>query len=201
LGTGGIILQISAAQNKTAGEFVDLVASKLGAGRAVDSETAIASIARLAGSLLFRSFEFNVPSAEPGSVVLSHEANEHGPQLIGIMQGMLQHFGISMSQGGLGGDSSKRGGSSRLTAVESLTLLQEDALRIVASNGLQLEEAAQAAAMATAFIVKECAPTLGPEVGFNIAAYGFVEGLKTMPPAIGSTEAARPRKKPWYQLW
>jgi hypothetical protein len=194
-------LHISAAQNKAAGEFVDLVASKLGSGRAVHSETAIASAACLAGSLLFRSFELNVPSAEPGQVVLSNEANEQGPQLIGIMSAMLQHFGVSLAQEKLGGDSAKRGGFPQLSTVESLELLQEDALQIAATNGLNLQEAAQAAAMATAFTVKECAAHLGAEVGFNIAAFGFIEGCKTMPPAVGGKQEPPAPKKPWYKRW
>ncbi len=49
-------MQISREQHKVARELVDLVASKFGAGRAVQSETAIACVARLAGSLFFRSF-------------------------------------------------------------------------------------------------------------------------------------------------
>lgn len=191
----------SPAQNKSAGEFVDLVASKLGSGRAVQSETAIASAARLAGSLLFRSFELDVQLSQPGSVILSYEANEEGPQLISIMLAMLQHFGMSLNQAKLGGEPSKRGCAPNLSPVESLSLLQEDALQIAKSNGLSLKEAAQAAAMATAYIVKECAPNLGPEVGCNIAMYSFIEGCKTVPPVIGDGQAQPTEKKPWYTLW
>jgi hypothetical protein len=36
----------------------------------------------------------------------------------------------------------------------------------------------------TAFIVSEGAGNIGPEVGFSIAAYGFIEGCKTVPPAL-----------------
>lgn len=194
-------MQISAAQNKTAGEFVDLVAGKLGSGRAVHSETAIASTARLAGSLLFRSFKLNVQNALPGTFVLSNEANEQGPQLIEILSVMLQHFGVPLNQKMLDGGASKRGNSPQLSPIESLALLQEDALDIAAQNGLDLKEAAQAAAIATAFIVKECTPALRPEVGFNIAAYGFIEGSKTVPPVIGDKQTAAKEKKPWYKLW
>lgn len=194
-------MQISAAQNTAAGELVDLIASKLGHGRAVHSETAIACAARLAGSLLFRSFNLSIPSAQPGTAVLSNEGNEQGPELLSIMSAMLQHFGVSLNQEKLGGDPSKRGGSPQLSTVESLALLQEDAIRIATNNGLELKQAAQAAAMATAFIVKECVQALGPEVGFNIAAYGFIEGCKTMPPALAGKQAAPAPKKPWYKLW
>jgi hypothetical protein len=194
-------LYISDAQNKAAGEFVDLVANKLGAGRAVHPETAIATTARLAGSLLFRSFNLNVQSAQPGTVVLSNEANQEGPQLISILSAMLQHFGIPLNQEGLGGEPSNRGGAPKLSAVESLGLLQAEAMHIVENNGLGLKEAAQAAAIATAFIVKECSREIGPEVGVNIATYGFIEGCKTMPPSISAAPTSSTKNKPWYKLW
>jgi hypothetical protein len=192
---------MSPAQHKSAGEFVDLVASKLGSGRAVQSETAIASAARLAGSLLFRSFDLNVQLAQPGSIILSDEANEQVPQLINIMSAMLQHFAVPLDQAKIGGEPSKRGNPPQLSPVESLSLLQEDALQIARSNGLTLKEAAQAAAIATAFIVKECAPSLGPELGFSIAAYSFIEGCKTVPPVIGGAQVRPTENKPWYKLW
>lgn len=194
-------MQISAEQNKTAGEFVDLVASKLGSGRAVHAETAIASMARLAGSLLFRSFNLNNSPKQAGTVVLSNEANEQGPQLIDIMSAMLQRFEVSLNEQKLGGNSQDRGGALELSVLESLSLLQEDAIRISSSNGLGFKEAAQAAAIATAFVVKECAGNLGAEVGFNIAAYSFIEGCKTVPPAIGEKPTQTVGKKPWYKLW
>ena len=194
-------MQISEAQNRTAGELVDLIASKLGAGRAVHSETAIASTARLAGSLLYRSFKLNIQSAQPGTVVLSNEANEEGPQLIGIMSAMLQHFGISLNPQMLSGEQAQRGEEPELSVLESLALLQLEAMRIAENHGLALKEAAAAAAMATAFVVKECATNLSPEVGFNIAAYSFIEGCKTVPPTIAPKLAPRAESKPWYKRW
>ena len=194
-------MHISAAQNKAAGELVDVVAIKLGSGRAVHSETAIACTARLAGSLLFRSFGLSVQPEQPGTVVLSNEANEEGRQLISIMSAMLQQFGVSLNQDMLGGEPSKRGGAPELSVIESLALLQEDAMHIAQNNGLGLKEAAWAATMAAAFVVKECARNIGPEVGFNIAAYSFIEGCKTVPPTIGAKSTPLTEKKPWYKLW
>jgi len=194
-------MQISKEQNKAAGELVDLVASKLGKGRAVHSETAIACIARLAGSLLFRSFDFNVQGQQPGTVILSNEANEEGPQLISIMLTMLQHFGVSLNQEMIGSESSKSGGTPQLSLLESLALLQEDAMRIAQNNGLGMKEMAWAGAMATAFVVKECANNIGSETGFNIAVYSFIEGCKTMPPFVRSNSTPPNEKKPWYKLW
>ncbi len=194
-------MEISKAQNKAAGEMFELVAGRVGSDRAVHPETAIASAARLAGSLLFRSFNFQLERQEPGSVVLSDEANEKGPQLIGIMSAVLESFGVSLDHEKFGGESAKYGEEPQLTVVQSLALLQEDAMRIAGENGLGLEEAAQAAAVATAFIVRECAKNIGGEVGSNVAAFGFIEGCKTVPPAIGPAQKSADEKKPWYKMW
>jgi hypothetical protein len=55
--------------------------------------------------------------------------------------------------------------------------------------------------MATAFIVEECARDIGADVAFNIAAFGFVEGSKTVPPALAASSLAHAKKAPWYRFW
>jgi hypothetical protein len=181
--------------NKVAGLLVDLVAARAGTGRAVHSETAIAMTARLSGSLLLRSFNFELQKLEPGSALLSEQANEEGPQLINILGSMLQNFGVVLDKTKLGGSDALRGEEPKLSVVESLALLQEDAIRIAEQNRLSLKEAAQSAAMATAFIVKECTPSIGGEVGFNVAIYGLIEGSKTVPPRLQSAS------KPFWKFW
>lgn len=191
-------MKITEAQNRAAGEFVDLVANKVGSGgREIHPETAISSAARLAGSLLLRSFNLRIDSVEPGVVLLSNEANEKGPLLVGTMGAFLSNAGIALDRSLLGGETSKRGTEPQLSILEALSLLQEDAMGIASRNGLGLEEAAQSAALATAFIVKECARNITAETGFNVAAFGFIEGSKTAPPSI----AANTGKKPWYKVW
>lgn len=181
--------------------MVDLIANRVGSERAVHPETAIACAARLAGSLLLRSFGLKLEGFAPGAVLLSNEANGRGPQLIGILGGALQNMGVALDQTKLGGDNSMRGQAPKFTLVESLGLVQDDALRIANECGLGLEEAAQAAALATAFIVQECAKDIGGEVGFNAAVYGFIEGCKTVPPSLRSEVATPKDKRPWYKLW
>jgi hypothetical protein len=48
------------------------------------AETLIASVARMAGSLMYRSFNFD-QTIEPGTGVLSDQANIHGPKLMNDM--------------------------------------------------------------------------------------------------------------------
>lgn len=194
-------MNITESQNKAVGEFVDLVATKTSSGgRAVHPETAISSLASVAGSLLLRSFNLRMESIEPGTVVLSNEANEKGPQLIDIMSAFLINAGVQLDKSLLGGEKAQCGEAPQLSVLNALSLLQSEALDIAKRNQLSLEQAAQSAAMATAFVVKECAPNLRAEIGFNVAAFAFVAGSKTAPPTLaqGVTPSL---KKPWYKLW
>lgn len=194
-------MDISNAQDRATGEIVELIANKIGSGRAIHPETAISSAARLAGSLLLRSFNLNISSIEPGTILLSNEANEKGPLLVATMATFLSKRGFSLDNSLLGGEQSKRGAEPNLTILQALSTFQEDALQIIKRNGLSLEEAAHSAALATGFIVKECAANTGAEIGFNVAAYGFIEGCKTVPPAFSLPASPSEKTKPWYKIW
>jgi len=193
-------LNITAQQNKATGELVDLVADKIGEGRAIHPETAISASARLSGSLLFRSFNLRVDKAEPGTVVLSEDANQKGPMLVNTMAAFLSGSGVSMDALKVDAQAG-RGEEPRLGLLPALSLLQAEAIKIGENHGLTLEQSAQAAALATAFIVKECIPQIGAGTAFNVAVYGFVEGSKTMPPSIGDAPKTPVKVKPWYQFW
>lgn len=188
-------------QNKAIGEFVDLIAATVGNNRAIHPETAIASSARLSGSLLMRSFNFQFSHLEPGSVLLSEEANEKGPMLINILSAYLSTANIQLDRSKLGGQPDQKGQQPQLDFLGSISQLQNEALNICKNNELAFADAAQAAALATAFIVKECAPQIGAEVGYNVAVYGFIEGSKTVPPKTDSVSSGLNKPKPWYKFW
>ena len=192
-------MQITEQQNRAAGDFVDLIAGRLGAGRAIHPETAIATSARISGSLLLRSFGFDLDSQEPGTVLLSKEANEQGPALVNLLAAFLASGKIQLDQTKLGGAAEHRGAEPDLNTQQSLALIQEDALQIAERNSLSLRQAAEAAALATGFIVKECIASIGGETGFNVAAFGFIEGSKSVPPRIQNRKPSP--SKPWYKFW
>jgi hypothetical protein len=178
---------------EAAGEMVDVIAAKLGKGRAVHSETAIAAGARMAGTMLFRSFGFDISKMAPGSAVLSNEANEKGPELMNIVAGMLTQYGLPIEKEKLA-TVTGRGEAPKLTVNETQELLEGDLTSVREKFGLGLEDGARACALAVAFLVRECAPQIGLEAGFNVAAFGLIEGCKTVP-------IKNEAKRPWYRLW
>ena len=186
-------------QNKATGAFVDVIASGLGNGRAVDSATAIVCSARVAGNLLFQSFGFDTKVMTPGTIILSEEANEQVPELINILVAYLQRHQVPFDEAKLSQQNLKPE-EFILTMSETLEVFQKTALNIAKENNLNFKEAAQSAALATAFIVRECSRTIGAEIGFKIASYGFVEGSKTVPVQLVENQT-KSMSKPWYKFW
>ena len=183
-----------------AGVMTEIFANRLGGrSRAVHSETAIAAAARMAGTMLFRSFGIDTSKMQPGAVVLSEDANEKGPMLLNIVIMMMQQYGLEPDKQKLA-DINNRGESPRMTVIQTQKLLEADLRLIREQHGLTLEDASCACAIATAWLIKECAPQIGLEVGFNIAAFGFIEGTKTVPHSEGITMQSCV-KKPWYRPW
>ena len=172
--------QIQAAQ-----AFAGATVEALREGQGVHAETAIAATARMAGTFLFRSFDFPLPDVQPGQAVLSDNANERGPELLQILGGLLTQLGVALDPQLLDAEPGpehqpRRGFLDTQRRIEPLY----DAIRL--RLDLSLEQAAHAAAVATAIVIRQCAQVLHPSVAFAIAAYGFVEGAKTAPAPLGA---------------
>ena len=182
-----------------AGAMSEVFATRLGGeSRAVHAETAIASAARMAGTMLLRSFGLDTSKMPVGAVVLSEQANEKGPALLNTVIMMMRQYGLQPDKEKLA-DFGNRGEAPKWTVVQTQELLDEDLRQIREQYGLNMEDGAFACALTTAWLIKECAPKIGLEVGFNIAAYGFIEGAKTVPRPEG--DAGDKRNRPWYRLW
>ena len=181
--------------NFVTGAYVDLIARSLGkARRSVVPEVAISHISVLAGSLLLRSFHFDLSTMKPGSVLLSSEANEQGPLLIDVLFKSLEQYGLTANPTQLQEMYNKS--PTDMNVVEITGLLQHEAINIKNDSELNDQSAAIAASQATAFIIKECVPSINLEQACAIAMLGFVTGAKTVPATL-----SHPTKKPWYQFW
>jgi hypothetical protein len=171
------------------------------------AETLIASTARMAGSLMYRSFGFDNKKIEPGTAVLSDQANVHGPKLMNMMFATLQQLGHQVGEGNLNREflSSQ---FSQLSFKESLDRLAPFFLKYCEVAPMSFSDAAFGAAIATGILVHDCREVIPVEKGGAIAVYGFVEGTKTVPPPVVAQAAPQPsppeaptKKKPWYKAW
>lgn len=172
--------------------------------RGIHAETIIASAARMAGTMLFRSFAFPVNDFEPGTIVLSDEANTQGPKLVNLLLSTLTQLGSTFE------DAANREAmdtkDSRFTLQKTQELLDPIILSYCSEKRINFEDAALSLAMTSAILVHDCRSFLDVRHGVGIALYGFVEGSKTAPIAINSPMHSAPSKpsqvkKPWFKWW
>ncbi|QIH39235.1 hypothetical protein G7A72_10625 [Flavobacterium sp. Sr18] len=210
-------MNISKEQNEAVNDIVELIASKLGnETRELNIVDAISTCARLAGSLLFRSFNFEIENAKLGSVVLSENANIKGPELINITHFVLQNFGITIDNQKMNGSS---GEETKIEFLDAINLVQNQALEIMDKYKLSYEQLAHSTAIATAFIIQQ-SPNIPAETGFGKAIYHYIEGSKTYPPDFikpttiietknqlkedertNEIKSKENSDKPWWKIW
>lgn len=179
-------MALSQAQLDAASEFGTTAMQTFDQGGAFPAETVIGAVARMAGSFLLRSFGLSLSGIQPGSVVLSEQANEQGPRLIQLLGGALQSIGVTLDKSKVAAaQASPRGLKESFLQTQSALETQFGAVRD--KYGLTDGEAADSAAVATALLIKNCSQSLDPHVGFNLAVYGLIEGSKTAPAASAPT--------------
>ena len=167
--------QIQAAQ-----EFANITIDTLTDEKGVHAETAIAGVARMAGTFLFRSFDLKIEGIKPGQVVLSENANEQGPRLIQILSAVLTQVGIELKNELLS-ESPNSENQPALTFLDTQELLEPRYQEKRSDFGLSLHEAAESAAIAAALLIHHFSKVIDPNIAVGIAVYGFVEGSKTAP--------------------
>jgi hypothetical protein len=177
------LASLTQEQIEAAHEFAASTVDTLGTERGVHAETAVAAAARMAGTFLFRSFDFPMGSVQPGQVVLSEQANEQGPALIQILGGVLSHIGIDLNEDALGTPPGPDH-QPNLEFLETQRRLEPVYRAIAVRHGLGQRAAAAAGAVAAALLIDRCAQVLDPGVDFGIAVYGFIEGSKTAPDPV-----------------
>jgi len=153
---------------------------------------------------MYRSFDFD-KAIEPGTAVLSDQANIHGPKLMNIMFATLQQLGDEVGQDSLNSEYASAK-FSQLTFRESHDRLAPFFLKYCEVTPMALQDAALGAAIATGILVHDCREVLSADKGSAIGVYGFVEGTKTAPFPLASGDspsltASPDKKKPWYKVW
>lgn len=173
------------AQLQAANEFGTTAIRAFDQGGTFPAETVIGSAARMAGSFLFRSLGLPMTGIQPGSVVLSDQANQQGPRLIQILGTVLQNIGVKLEPSQLSANPRTKGGLKE-PFIETQGILEAQFVAIRDKYELSDGEAADSVAVATAVLIKNCSNLLEPHIGFGLAVYGFIEGAKTAPAVTGA---------------
>jgi hypothetical protein len=177
------MINLSKQQLDAVQEFATATIEALKLPNGVHPGTVVAATARMAGTYLFRSFGLKLPGVKPGQFVLSIEANEQWPQLINIAADALSKMGIKIDNAQAGKEIELKH-KPMLEFLDTQKKLEPMYAPIKDRCGFSDQETAHSAAVATALLIRHCAKVLDPNMAFNIAVYGFVEGSKTAPEPV-----------------
>ncbi len=173
-------MALTRAQTTAAREFAVAAANAFQANGNMHPGTTVAAAARMAGTMLYRTFPFAAQPLPPGQVVLSEEANAAGPTLLALAAQYLSLAGIALE--GFRADAEiPLAHRPRFAFLETQRRLEPEFTAIRERNGLGGVEGAHAAAVGTAIVIQVVAKAMPPAVGLAIAAVAFVEGTKTAP--------------------
>jgi hypothetical protein len=164
----------------TANLYITVLRKFVETGEPLQAESLISSASRMAGTLMFRTFTFDLSRSKPGEVVLSEEANSKGAHLTNLVNVTLEGLGDKV-------DVEKAKASLDVSAISRWSLLEtqsrfEPLFRAIAKTvGLSLPEAGAAASIASGILVHESPPRLDMDRAYIIAIYGHIEALKKVP--------------------
>jgi hypothetical protein len=178
---GSQALEIAQRRQAAARQVLELLQSQFGASPS-HPETVLYAAAWLAGTSLYRSMGIH-PDIEPGTPVLSDQANEHGPKLLTIFSTLVEKFGLALKQDDLVFKVPAEH-KSEMGILEVQDRIQVPYNEIMRKHKFDYLEGAKTGAVACAFLVKIfCIDThrLPAGLAAGIVSMGFVEGSKTAP--------------------
>ncbi len=159
--------------------FNDTARKTLGQVSGLTVETLVISIARYAGSSMYRSFDYE-QNMEPGSTVLSDAANAYGSKLMNTIFSVLNQLGSPFAEENIRAEYATNQ-FSQLSFKESVEKLAPFFNKYSELAALSHRSSAYAAAIATAIILHDCKDLIPLEKTVSIAVYGLMEGIKTAP--------------------
>ena len=161
-------------------EIYTLLVSKLQKGTSVHIGTLVSAAARLAGTSLYRTFNFKADKLAPGTVVLSEEANQEWPKLMNMLLATLKANSIPFDPTKFEMKAPEQH-KPRAEILEMQAELQGPFNQILSKHGLDYQQGAYAAANACAIAILKSRLLVDPQITCGLAALGFVEGSKTAP--------------------
>jgi hypothetical protein len=179
-----------------------------------NSAEPISILAMLAGSFLFRSFEFKLDNLNPGSRINIHSEFEQSKEkeLIVITQSSLKLVSVETDLTTLLLNNQYIDQITNF--IDIISKVQEPALKIMKKYNLTYEQLAQSAAIATSYYIKQREKSTIEE-GFKTAFYYYYVGSRTCPPDFAENILNKKSDKqikqkansseqilrPWWKFW
>ena len=168
-------MEITKSQIEAMGDLLKMVEL-----RDIDSTETISILAILAGSFLFRSFDFKLENVNPGSTINVHSEAEQSKEkeLIVITQSSLELIGVETDLNIL---LNNQYIEQKTNFIDIISKIQEPALQIMKKYNLTYEQMAQSLAIATSYFIQQTEKSTIEE-GLKTAIYYYFVGSRTCPP-------------------
>lgn len=179
----------------------------------INSTEPISILAILAGSFLFRSFEFKLDNLNPGSVINIHSEWEQSKEkeLIVITQSSLELIDVETDLNTLILNNQYK--EQKTNFIDIISKVQEPALQIMKKYNLTYDQMAQSAAIATSYYIQQREKNTIEE-GFKTAIYYYFVGSRTCPPDFAEnilnkkldnpikqeTNLSKQNLRPWWKF-
>jgi hypothetical protein len=180
----------------------------------INSTEPISILAILAGSFLFRSFEFKLDNLNPGSVINIHSELEQSKEkeLIVITQSSLELIDVETDLNTL--ILNNQYIEQKTNFIDIISKVQEPALQIMKKYNLTYDQMAQSAAIATSYYIQQREKNTIEE-GFKTAIYYYFVGSRTCPPDFAENilnkkldnpikqeaNLSKQNLRPWWKFW
>lgn len=174
-----VIQFFSPEQTLAARDFAESVEACLRSTPLFGPLVFVLAAGRMAGTLLFRSFEADLAGKNPGDEVALDSVIVHGPRLVQILGGELASRGVSLTN--LRPHDSLSQAGEIPTFLDTQRRVEPVILPIVAKHGLSYEKAAEAMSGAAAILIQKFSPALCPNRAFAAALSGLSDGTRIVP--------------------
>ena len=180
----------------------------------INSTEPISILAILAGSFLFRSFEFKLDNLNPGSVINIHSELEQSKEkeLIVITKSSLELIDVDIDLNTL--ILNNQYIEQKTNFIDIISKVQEPALQIMKKHNLTYVQLAQSAAIATSYYIQQKEKNIIEE-GFKTAIYYYFVGSRTCPPDFAENilnkkldnpikqeaNLSKQNSRPWWKFW
>ena len=147
--------------------------------RGVHAETAVAAISAVCGEELLRACHVDLTQYPQGGIVLVDQVNDSGPRLLGYLEQLLDELLVEHAE-----DWSGKIPPDHVPHRDPLKLAQDlrpKMQNLFGKHGLSEDQAAQAACMALALLIRDCQNVLPPAVSVVIASNVIVRAAKSVP--------------------
>ena len=186
-------MSIELAQVEAAKAICNMAIERLRTNNGVHAETAIFAAAGIAGTWALRSCGLPMETLTPGTAIFSEVSDERGQHALRVVTDFLAGAEIPMDKGRMHAAPASEH-EPHLTLIEIQTRLEPACLAIAENHSLTGPERTEAAALATAMLIRMCVQVLDPTTAYAIAIAGLVGGCKTVPLSLERPMAAMGRE-------